>query len=88
MYRRRFFFAQIGAAMELRKASNRTVQRALLDDPFGCGIPLLGIQRWAALLPELVGDFDYLFGSIALDHEAQSQTAGWRADRARRFSWR
>jgi hypothetical protein len=38
----------------------RTVQQVLLDNLLAA-VDLRWIQRWAALLPELVGDFDHLF---------------------------
>jgi hypothetical protein len=53
---RRFGFVN-WAAMLLRKASNRMVQRVLLDVLLTLRA-LCWIQRWAALLPKLVADFD------------------------------
>ena len=58
---RRLFLRRLGvvdwAATVLRKASNRMLQQVLLDDIFTLG-DLYWIQRWAALLPELVADFE------------------------------
>ena len=71
------------AATVRRKASNRVLQQVLLDDILTLG-DLYWIQRWAALLPELVADFED-FDQIALGHEAQGQTAGWPTDRARKL---
>jgi hypothetical protein len=58
---RRLFLRRLGfvdwAATLPRKASNRMVQQVLLDDVSTLG-DLCWIQRWAALLPELVADFE------------------------------
>jgi hypothetical protein len=58
---RRLFLRRLGfvdwAATLPRKASNRMVQQVLLDD-FLTLEDLCWIQRWAALLPELVADFE------------------------------
>jgi hypothetical protein len=56
MFLRRPGFVDWAATLP-RKASNRVVLQVPLDDPLTLG-DLYWVQRWAALLPELVVDFE------------------------------